>query len=118
MSSTDELLREVEDNDPSTQPKQKQETESRRSRIADKAGDLFSPRKFGVALVLIAAGLFLTSLIPLSSLIPGSGLIGVFAAAFALGSLTSERSYLETGVAGAVVSGVSILSGTDRKSVV
>ena len=112
MSSTDELLREVENNDPSTQPEQEpeQETESRRSRIADKATDLFSPRNFAISLVLIAVGLFITgSLIPIVSAIPGTGFIGVFVAAFALGSLNSERSYLETGVAGAVVSGVSVL---------
>jgi hypothetical protein len=111
MSSTDELLREVEDNDPSTQPEQEQKTESRRSRMADKAGDLFSPRKFAIALVLIAAGLFLTgSVVPILPAFPGAGFIGVFVAAFALGAINSERSYLETGVAGAVVSGVSMFT--------
>lgn len=110
MSSTDELLREVEDNDPSTQSEQEQKTDSYRSRITDKASDVFSLRYFGISLVLIAAGLFLTSLIPLLSFIPGSGFIGVFVAMFALGSLSSKRSYLETGVAGAVVAGASTFS--------
>lgn len=107
MSSTDELLREVE-NDSSTQPEQEQGTDSRRSRVVDSASDLFSLRSFGVALGLTAVGLFLVSLIPIVSSIPGTGFIGVFAAAFALGAISSERSYLETGVAGAVVSSVSV----------
>jgi FtsH-binding integral membrane protein len=108
MSSTDELLREVEDNEPS-QPKQ--ETESRRSRLTDKATTLFSPKNFVIALVLISIALYVTgSLIPIISAIPGTGFIGVFVAAFALGAINSERSYLETGVAGAVVSGVSVFS--------
>jgi hypothetical protein len=116
MSSTDELLREVEDNEPS-QPEQ--ETESRRSRLTDKTTDVFSPKNFVIALVLISVGLFVTGrFIPIISAIPGTGFIGVFAAAFALGSLNSKRSYLETGVAGALVSGVSILFGNLALSII
>jgi hypothetical protein len=108
MSSTDELLHEIEDNEPS-QPEQ--ETESRRSRLTDKATNVFSPKNFVIALVLISVGLFVTGrFIPIISAIPGTGYIGVFVAAFALGSLNSKRSYLETGVAGAATAGVAVFS--------
>lgn len=108
MSSTDELLREIEDDGPSTQSEP--ETESRRSRIANSASQIFSPRRFLVSLVLIAVGLFITSLIPIISSIPATGLIGVFAAAFLLGALNDEQWYPEIGVASAVASGVSVFS--------
>lgn len=110
MSSTDELLREIEDDTSQagqdTQPEQ--ETESRRSRIANNVQQVFSPRRFLVSLVLIAVGLYAAgSLIPI---LPATGLIGVFVAAFALGVINSEQWYVEIGVASAVASGVSVLS--------
>jgi uncharacterized membrane protein len=110
MSSTDELLREIEDDTSQagqdTQPEQ--ETESRRSRIANNVQQVFSPRRFLVSLVLISVGLYAAgSLIPI---IPATGLIGVFVATFALGVINSEQWYVEIGVASAVASGVSVLS--------
>lgn len=112
MSSTDELLHEIEEGGSgstntqsdarSTGAGTETETESRRSRLTDTISQVFSPRSFLVSLALISIGLFVARFIP----IPATGLIGVFLAAFALGVLSSEQRYLEIGVAGAVASGV------------
>lgn len=114
MSSTDELLREIETEDVADGPAQSESQTngngSRRARIADTVGQVFSPRYFLVSLVLISVGLFLPSFVPFVSALPGVGLIGAFLAAFALGAFSSEQQYLETGVAGAVAVGASIFS--------
>lgn len=110
MSSTDELLREIEKEEVKDGPAESEAQRSRRARIADTVGQVFSPRYFLVSLVLIAVGLFIPSFIPIVSALPGVGLIGAFLAAFALGAFSSEQQYLETGVAGAVAVGASIFS--------
>lgn len=104
MSRTDELLREVEE-ETSTQPETT--SASRRTRAVNTARQMFSPRYFLVSLVLTTIALFIAGSIPV---IPATGLIGVFGVAFALGGFSSERRYLEVGLAGAVASGASMLS--------
>lgn len=112
MSSTDELLREIEKENKKEGdgPAQSEAQTSRRARVADTASQMFAPRYFLVSLVLISVGLFIPSFIPIVSALPGVGLIGAFFAAFALGSLGSEQRYVEIGVAGAVAVGASIFS--------
>lgn len=111
MSSTDELLKEIE-TDSSTGTQQSQgKTESRRSRIADRTRSSFSPKYFVLALVAISIGLFAANSIPILNIIPFIGLAGIFVAAFALGAIGSKRRYAEIGVAGGLVSGASFASG-------
>jgi len=75
-----------------------------RSRAAERAGELFSPRHFFAAALLIGTALFAAStFVPL----PGAGLVGVFAAAFAFGLVGSKRRYAETAVAGGAVTAAS-----------
>ena len=73
-----------------------------RTRAAERAGTLFSPRIFVAALLVTAGALFAAStLVPL----PGAGLAGVFAAAFLFGLVLEERRYAETALAGALAAG-------------
>ena len=114
MSSTDELLAEIErEDEPSTSESSSSRSrsrsgsgESRRARLASRAETVFSPRAFLAALVLAVGGLFLGGLVPLGFLGP---LIGVFTAAFALGLITSDRRYVESAVASGAVVGLSTL---------
>jgi hypothetical protein len=77
-----------------------------RTRIADRAGGLFSPRRFIAALLLTVGGLFAAStFVPL----PGAGFLGVFGAAFAFGLVVEERRYAETALAGAIAASASAL---------
>ena len=103
MSSTDELLREIESDSTSTRSSSSDtRTEpTRRERAKERAVGVFSPKHFLAALLFMAGGLLVGSAVPL---IPGTGFLGVAFAAFAFGLVSSGRRYLETGVAGAVVS--------------
>lgn len=68
-----------------------------RGRLADRVGGFFSLRSFSVALVLTVVFAFVAGFV--IPFIPGSSLLGVFAAGFLLGMLRSEREYLEVGAA-------------------
>lgn len=105
--STDELLHEREETDTTRSESQ---TTSRRDRLTRKVTGLFSPRYFLLALVVLSIGLFTPSLLPIVSALPGVGLVGLFAAAFALGGIGSERQYLEISVAGAAAVSTSFLT--------
>lgn len=104
--STDELLGEKETD---TQHSESEATRFQRFRAS--AGRLFSisPRYFLVALVVLAVGWSVPSFIPLIPALP-AGYLGLFVVAFALGGLTSESRYLETAVAAAVVTFLSIFT--------
>jgi len=67
---------------------------------------LFSPRGFVLALLAAAGGLAAGSVVPL---VPGAGLLGVALGTFLLGAVGSRRRYVECGLAGAVVAGLSLV---------
>lgn len=78
-------------------------SEPSRGRIRERAGSLFSPRRFLVALALVAAGVFVGgATIPVAG-----GLLGAFAGAFLLGVASEHRPMAEAGTAGAAVVGLS-----------
>lgn len=113
MSSTDELLAEVErDESDQSSESRNEATETRRSRVASRikspVASLFSLRAFLLALVLSVAGLLLAGMVPL---LPGSvaALFGVFLAGFTIGLIRERRAYLEVALAGAGTAGVATL---------
>lgn len=115
MPSTDELLRDVEEQtggDPSRerrQPDAEPESQrSRRGRLRARAERVFSLRKFLVALAVVTGGLVLAGVF-VPSFVPLGGLLGVLAAAFGLG-LAGWRRYVEVTLAGTAVAGVALLS--------
>lgn len=111
--STDELLREREETDTtrSESPSQSQsQSTSLRDRLLSNVTGVFSPRHFLLAFVVLSIGLFIPSLLPIISALPGVGLIGLFCGAFALGGVGSDRQYLEVGTAGALAVGMSFLT--------
>lgn len=69
-------------------------------------GRLFDGRGFVLAFLAAAAGLVAGSLVPL---LPGAGLLGVALGTFLLGAAGSRRRYVECGLAGAVVAGLSLV---------
>jgi len=74
--------------------------------------DVPSARSFALAIGIVLVAMFVTgSAIPLVSAIPGSGLFGVFAGAFALGLATGRSRYVELLVAGALSGGLGFLFG-------
>ena len=73
------------------------------------SGRWFSGKAFGLALVTVAVGVFVGSLIPLiGGTIGTAG--GVFLAAFLLGLVLSTRRYVETGIAGGAAGAVSAVT--------
>lgn len=77
-----------------------------RSRAAERAGEFFSPRLFIAALLVSAAGVFLTNtFLPL----PGAGLLGIFGATFLFGLAVKQRRYAESAIAGGVAGAGSTL---------
>ena len=77
-----------------------------RDRAASRAATVFSPRHFLFALALSGGGMIAANaFVPL----PGSGLLGVFLAAFVFGLVLEQRRYLEAVAAGGLVAGVSFL---------
>lgn len=74
-----------------------------RSGLRERAGTLFSPRRFLFALVLIAGGVLVGgATIPIAG-----GILGAFVGAFLLGAASERRPVTEAGTAGAAVLGVS-----------
>lgn len=69
-------------------------------------GRLFDGRGFVLAFLAAAAGLVAGSLVPL---LPGAGLLGVALGTFLLGAVGSRRRYVECGLAGSVVAGLSLV---------
>ena len=100
---------EIGDGDPSTDTETRTETDTNglRSRLSDRAGALFSPRLFVLALLLAVGGLFAAgTLVPL----PGAGLLGVLAGTFLFGLGVEGRRYAESALAGGVAAAASALS--------
>jgi len=73
----------------------------------DGTGSYFSLRALLVAFVAIGAGMTLGSLIPI---IPFTTLLGIPLGAFLHGLLDRERRYVETAVAGSVLSALAVVS--------
>ncbi len=78
-------------------------SEPSRGRIRERAGTLFSPRRFLIALALVIAG----TLVGGATVPIAGGIIGAFAGAFLLGVASEHRPMAEAGTAGAAVIGVS-----------
>ncbi|MDV7349567.1 hypothetical protein R3751_07215 [Halorubrum distributum] len=73
------------------------------------SGRWFSAKAFGLALVTVAVGVFVGSLIPLIGGTVGTA-GGVFLAAFLLGLVLSTRRYVETGIAGGAAGAASAVT--------
>ncbi|UPW01174.1 hypothetical protein M0R88_03495 [Halorussus gelatinilyticus] len=81
-------------------------------RAKHRAGSIFSPKIFLVALGLLGVGMFAgNAFIPLPVLDNLAGLLGVFAGAFALGLAVERSTVLESAAAGAVAAGLTALLG-------
>jgi hypothetical protein len=117
MSSSEELLRELERDDvddmasangSSTSTGDREHEATRRgfrSRLPN-TSRLFSPRGFLVSLVLTIGAFLVGGLVPLIGGV--TGLVGIFAAGFLLG-LLGRRYYLELGLSGATTAGLGLL---------
>jgi hypothetical protein len=81
-----------------------------RARLRGRSGDLFALRPFGAMLVLSLVGGLLGGVIPLVGGL--AGLLGVFLSAFGVGLVSSDRHYVEAGLAGAVAAGVTLVLGS------
>lgn len=112
MSSTDELLREVEETGSDGRAEREETGSDERSglfsRVGARTGRLFAVRSFLLALVVIGiATLVAGALIPLGSV---GGLIGTAAGSFGYGLVASRSRYAEAGLAGGLVLGVATLA--------
>lgn len=110
MSSTDELLREVEGTGGREQERDREPDDDGGllARLGAGAGRLFSPRAFLFALVTVAVATAVAgTLIPLGSV---GGLLGTALGAFGYGVVASRSRYVETAAAGAAVLGVGTLA--------
>lgn len=114
-SRTDELLREYGSDESSsasaastTAEGESDDGDGRRFRLPRVriTSRLFSPRGFVLAFLAAAAGLAAGSAVPL---VPGAGLLGVALGTFLLGAVGERRRYVECGLAGAVVAGLSLV---------
>lgn len=95
---------EPDEREPAREATSEESTDGLRDRAAERAGALFSPKHFLAALLVTVGALFgASTFVP----IPGAGLVGVFAAAFAFGLVLSERRYAETAAAGGVAAAAS-----------
>jgi len=83
------------------------ETRSDDATDSSAAGSYFSVKALVVAFVAIGGGMTLGSLIPM---IPYTALLGIPLGAFLHGLLDSERRYIETAIAGALLSGLAVVS--------
>lgn len=85
-----------------------------RARLRDRRHRLFSVRVFvGLLLGALGAGLLGGAIPIVGSLIGGfAGLLGVFVAAFVVGLASSQRYYMESGLAGACAAGITLLATT------
>lgn len=119
MSSTDDLLNEVDsgtarepsrDDRSDESPSDRRGLRSRLGRLvpSPSLGGLFSIRAFLVAVALSVGGMLVASLVPF---LPGvvASLLGIVIAGFLLGVGRDQRAYLETCLAGAGVAGVATL---------
>jgi hypothetical protein len=80
-----------------------------RTRLRDRRRELFSARTFvGVLALALGAG-FLGGVVPLPLISGFAGLLGVFAAAFVVGLVSSKNHYLEAGLAGAAAAGITLV---------
>ncbi|WP_318568942.1 hypothetical protein [Salinigranum marinum] len=80
------------------------------SSVRDRLGGLFSPRTFLIALVLSVGAVVVGGSIPLLGFV--GRLVGLFAVAFLVGVVGSDRHYLEVGLAGALASGLGFVVST------
>ena len=81
-------------------------------RAKSRAVNIFNPRTFGYALVLLGVCMFVGSaFVPIPILKEFTGLLGVFAGAFALGLAVERSTVLESAAAGAVVAGLTAVLG-------
>jgi MFS family permease len=80
---------------------------SRGSSVRRRLGGLFSLRTFLVALVLSVAAVVVGGFVPVVG-----RLVGLFAVAFLIGIVGSERRYVEVGLAGALASGLGFVAST------
>jgi alkylation response protein AidB-like acyl-CoA dehydrogenase len=79
------------------------------SRVRSRLGSVLSPRAFGYSLLFALVGaLALGAVLPLGIV---GNLVGVFVAAFAYGTATTTRRYLELGLSGGILGGVLTLFG-------
>lgn len=107
MSSPDDFRREVGERRRETEPGASGRS-GRLASLRSRAGRVFSPRGFLLALATLAAGLVLAGvMVPVFD--PVGGLLGVFLAAFGLGAV-GRRRYAEVGLAGAAVASVALLA--------
>jgi hypothetical protein len=111
MASTDDLLREVDEHTGREQEDEAStaDARTRRARLRARTGRLFSPRRFLGTFAAAGVGLLVAGAV-VPSVVPLGGLLGVFAATFALG-LAGWRRYVEAGLAGGAVAGVALLLG-------
>lgn len=73
-----------------------------RGRVRERAGTLFSPKRFLLALVLVLAG----TLVGGATIPVMGGVLGAFVGAFLLGVASEHRPMAEAGTAGAAVLGL------------
>lgn len=74
-----------------------------RGRLRERAGTLFSPKRFLLALALVTAG----TLVGGATIPIAGGVLGAFVGAFLLGVASDRRPMAEAGTAGAAVLGLS-----------
>lgn len=78
--------------------------------LRDRAAGVFSPRLFLYATVLLTAGMFAgNAFVPVPVIDSLAGLVGVFAAAFALGLAVERSTVVESAAAGALAAGLTVL---------
>jgi hypothetical protein len=105
--SLDDLGVDLGDDSPSASASTEAQTSSRRGGRLARA---FSPKSFGVLVVLMLGGMLLGGAIPLVGFV--GRFLGLFAVAFAAGLVSPRRRYLEVGLAGALTSGLGFVLGT------
>ena len=108
-SFADDLTESLQDDAETTE----QETDSSFvQRAKHRAGSIFSPKLFLVALALLGGGMVAgNAFVPLPFVDNLAGLVGVFAGAFLLGLAVERSALLESAAAGAVAAGLTALLG-------
>ncbi len=108
MSSTDELLREVDGTQASEEERAAEDDGGLLTRMGAGVGRVFSLKAFIVAVVTVAlATVVAGTLIPLGSV---GGIVGAALGAFGYGLLASRPRYVETAIAGGAVLGIGTLA--------
>jgi hypothetical protein len=100
---------ELEPDDGFTPNDDGDESSSRRG-LRERLAGVFSPRTFLLALVLSVVAVVAGGAIPLVGFV--GRLVGLFVVAFLVGVVSSERRYLEVGLAGGLASGLGFVVGT------